>query len=295
VGSTEDDAAGVPDGDRRDGVGAPVEDLATVWSAPPPDRATDRAPPPAPGIPGVPAAEPPVPAAPPRRTHRWGLGAYVVVEVVFLGTSVLLGLFLAGDGPMTAGVLAVSLAAPSVLAAGTALLITRVRGNGPRIDLGLEWSWRDVGIGLAFGFGGLLITVPASILYVAIAGQDSTSAVGEVFDDVRAGPLLAVTVLLIVVVVAPVCEEIVYRGLLWGGVERLGAGRWGALGVTTVLFALAHFEFERTPLLLVVALPIAFARLYTNRLPASIVAHAVNNLLPGISLTLMLLGLLPTV
>ena len=92
------------------------------------------------------------------------------------------------------------------------------------------------------------------------------------------------------VLVAPLCEEIVYRGLLWGGVERLGAGRWVAFVVTTLLFALAHFEFTRTPLLLVVAIPIALARLYTGRLLASIVAHQINNLLPGDRAVLGLLG-----
>ena len=112
------------------------------------------------------------------------------------------------------------------------------------------------------------------------------------FGDIRAGVPLAVLVFLIVVVVAPLCEEIVYRGLLWGGVERLG-GRWTAFGVTTLLFALAHFEFTRTPLLLVVAIPIAAARLYTGRLLPSIVAHQVNNLLPGVALMLGLLGVLP--
>jgi uncharacterized protein len=97
----------------------------------------------------------------------------------------------------------------------------------------------------------------------------------------------------IVVFLAPICEEIVYRGLLWGAVERLGGVRWVAFGVTTLMFALAHFELTRTPLLLVVAIPIGLARLYTGRLLAGIVAHQINNLLPGISLMLMLLGLLP--
>ena len=72
-------------------------------------------------------------------------------------------------------------------------------------------------------------------------------------------------IFLIVVFIAPLCEEIVYRGLLWGAVERLGPGRWVALVVTTLLFALAHFEFTRTPLLLVVAIPIALARLLHRR------------------------------
>lgn len=201
-------------------------------------------------------------------------------------------IFLIGDVAPTAGLLAVALVVPTVLAAGTALLITRIRGNGPRIDLGLVWSWRDVGLGLAYGFGGLVITIPASIIYVAIVGEDATSAVGDEFGGIRAGPVLAALVLVIVVLIAPICEEIVYRGLLWGGVEKL-AGRWVAFAVSTLLFAIAHFEFTRTPLLLVVALPIALARLYTGRLLASIVAHQINNLLPGIVLMLGLLGVLP--
>ncbi len=242
--------------------------------------------------PTYPLQQAPAPSAPaPKPPHKWGLGAYLVVEVVFLLASFVVGRFLLSDVP-TAGQLAVAVGLPTVLAAATALLITRLRGNGPLIDLGLEWSWRDLGLGLAFGFGGLALTIPASIIYVAIVGADTTSAVGEVFGGLTAAPAMAVVVFLIVVFVAPLCEEIVYRGLLWGGVERLG-GRWVAFGVTTLLFALAHFEFTRTPLLFVVAIPIAVARLYTGRLLASIVAHQVNNLLPGIALLLGLLGVVP--
>jgi len=214
---------------------------------------------------------------------------------VFLLASGVIGFVLIDGGPGSASLLAVALGVPTVLAAGTAVLVTWLRGNGPRIDLGLRWSWRDLGLGLAFGFGGLLVTIPASILFVTIAGPDTTSAVGEVFGGVRAGLPLALAVFAVVVFVAPLCEEIVYRGLLWGGVERLGAGRWVTVTVTTLLFALAHFEFTRTPLLLVVAIPIALARLYTGRLLASIVAHQVNNLLPGLVLLLGLLGVVPLV
>jgi membrane protease YdiL (CAAX protease family) len=230
---------------------------------------------------------------PPARTHRWGLGAYFLVEAVFLLASVAVAGILGDRLSSSAGALVIALVVPTVLAAGTALLVTWWRGNGPAIDLGLQFSWRDVGIGLAFGVGGLVITIPASLLYVAIVGNDTTSAVGEEFGGVRSGPLLAVVVFVIVVFVAPLCEEIVYRGLLWGAVEKLGAKRWWALVITTVVFALAHFEFTRTPLLLVVAIPIALSRLYTGRLTAGVVAHGVNNLLPAVSLVLMLLGVLP--
>ena len=244
---------------------------------------------------GPPDAGPPGGAtAPPRRTHRWGIGAYVVVEAVFVGVSLLIGFAFLGK-PVSVTALTVALAVPTVLAAGVAMLITRLRGNGPRTDLGLIWSWHDVRVGIVYGVCGLVITIPASLLYVVLVGpEQASSAVGDVFEGLRAGPVAALTVVLVVVVLAPLCEEIVYRGLLWGALERYALPRWVPFVVTTLLFAVAHFEFTRTPLLFIVALPIALARLRTGRLAASVVAHQVNNLLPGVLLALALVGVLPT-
>jgi membrane protease YdiL (CAAX protease family) len=212
--------------------------------------------------------------------------------VFLLAGGLISGYVIVTGAQPTVGLLILGLVAPTVLAASTALLITKVRGNGPRVDLCLGWSWREVGLGLAFGLGGLALTIPASVVFVAIVGEDASSAVGDALGGMRAGPVLAVVVLLIVVVIAPMCEEILYRGLLWGGVERI-AGRWVAFAVSTALFALAHFEVTRTPLLLIVAIPIAAARLYTGRLLPSIIAHQINNLLPGVVLMLGLLGVVP--
>jgi len=233
------------------------------------------------------------PPHPPRAPHRWGLGAYFLVEAVFLLTSGLLAYALAGSLTSSAWAIALALSVPTICAAGLAALITRIRGNGPRVDLGLTMTRRDVVVGVACGFAGLVITIPASVLYVAIVGADATSAVGEALGGIRATPALAVLIFVLVVFVAPFCEEVVYRGLLWGAVERLGANRWWALGITTLVFALAHLEFTRTPLLLVVAIPIGIARVITGRLPAGVIAHQINNLLPGLVLMLGLLGVVP--
>jgi len=233
------------------------------------------------------------PPHPPRAPHRWGLGAYFLVEAVFLLTSALLAYALAGSLTSSAWAIALALSVPTICAAGLAALITRIRGNGPRIDLGLTMTRRDVVVGVACGFAGLVVTIPASVLYVAIVGADATSAVGEALGGIRATPALAVLIFVLVVFVAPFCEEVVYRGLLWGAVERLGANRWWALAITTFVFALAHFEFSRTPLLLVVAIPIGIARVITGRLPAGVIAHQINNLLPGVVLMLGLLGVVP--
>jgi membrane protease YdiL (CAAX protease family) len=229
----------------------------------------------------------------PRRTHRWGLGAFLLVEAVFLGVSILIGFLLVDPDRPSVAALGIVLAVPTLLAAGTAVLATQLRGNGPRLDLGLVWSRRDVGIGLAFGLGGLVLTAVAGAIYVSIVGPDASSAVGEVFAGQRAGLGAALLIAVIVVLVAPLAEEIVYRGLLWGALEKHGAGRWVAFGITTVVFAVAHFEFTRAPLLLVISIPIGLARVFTGRLLASVVAHQVNNLLPGLVLMLGLLGLVP--
>lgn len=224
---------------------------------------------------------------------RWGLGAFVLVESVYLLLSAAFAAAFVGAGRLAAGRLSLAVAAPTVIAAGLAMLITTIRGNGPRTDLRLHWSWRGLTLGLLFGVGGLLVTVPASLVYSSLVGPAGNSAVAKVFGGVRAPWPWAVTVFVIVVVVAPFCEEILYRGLLWQAVERRW-GRWVALVVTTAVFALAHFEPTRAPLLLVAALPVAFARLYSGGLLAAIVAHQVTNLLPGIALLLGLLGAMPS-
>ncbi len=232
---------------------------------------------------------PPVPDRP-----RWGLGAYLAAEAVFLLVSLALALPYAGQGRLPpVPVLLLGLIVPTALSAGTAMLITRWRGNGPRADLGLVFTRADLRQGLAFGVGGLALTIPAGALWGMVVGPDkANSAVAALFAGQKVAVPLAIVIFLVVWLVAPVCEEIVYRGLLWGGLERIGANRWWAFGLTTLVFALAHFEFTRTPLLLVVAVPIGLARVYSRGLGAPIVAHQVNNFLPAVSLLLLMLGVI---
>ena len=233
----------------------------------------------------------------PKRTHRWGFGAFFLAEGVFVLVSVLLSAHfghLSQTGPRFAPALLLSLVLPSVLAAGAAVLITVVRGNGPRADFGLRWSWSDVRTGLGIGGVGLVTTTVATELWVAWAGPaHANSAITELIGGGRIPPAVAVLVFLHVWLVAPLCEELLYRGLLWGAMERL---RWGQLAVfalSTAMFAIGHLEPERTWLLLVIALPIGAARLVTGRLTASVVAHQVNNFLPALGILLISLGLMP--
>jgi uncharacterized protein len=238
----------------------------------------------------VPAAAPPEPPA-----HRWGFGAFLLVEAVFLVSSVCIVLpFRAPGGRIPPVGLLVSLAVPTLLAAAVAVLATLVRGNGPLIDLRMGWRWSDVGVGLSLGLGGFVVTTIASLLWTRWVGQqNANSAVGSLLDGVHLSPTIAVLMFLHLWLVAPLCEEVIYRGLLWGAIERQRWGRWTPFVLSTMIFAVAHLEPLRTPLLLVIAVPIGLGRLLTGRLVSSVIAHQLNNLLPALGILLVALGLMP--
>ncbi|MGH3759597.1 CPBP family intramembrane glutamic endopeptidase [Actinophytocola sp.] len=233
----------------------------------------------------------------PVRTHRWGFGAFLFVFAVFVLSAVVIGAVVSEVAPESSNSATVALVGtivPTVLAAAVALLVTRLRGNGPRIDLRLSLQGDDLRTGLKFGVLGLVCTTLAAVVWTNVVGKENaTSAVGALVDNARMPLGAAIALFLFVWLVGPVCEEIIYRGLLWGALERLGWGRWAVFTLTTVIFAVSHLEPLRTSLLLVIGIPIGLARLFTGRLGASIVAHQVNNFLPALAVLLVAVGVMP--
>jgi len=203
------------------------------------------------------------------------------------------------DGSLSGPALLVALAVPSALAAVVVVGATRLFGGGApagrlRRELAVSWNWRDIGIGLTFGGGGLLLTIPASAVWARWVGEeDANSAVGEVIDGRALSPVIAVAVFFVIWLVAPLCEELLFRGALWRALERWHWNRWLIVVVTTLAFAFLHFELLRTPLLVVISIPLALARLLTGNLVASVVAHQTNNFLPAVGLLLLTLGVAP--
>lgn len=248
----------------------------------------------------IPTSRPPEPKPPP---HRWGFGAFLLAEVVFIVVSVLVPLgamvpyllvhpdAALDNVPLPAPVLVAALIIPQLIAAAVGLIATRLRGNGPVIDLRLRFGWRDVGIGVACGVAGVFLTIPLSLLWsYAVGADNANSAVGDAFKGLSMPVALAVVLFLDIWLIAPICEEIMFRGLLWGAMQRRGWNRWIILVATTTAFAAGHFELARMPLLLFIGLPIGVARLLSGRLAASVIAHQINNFLPALVLMLLLVG-----
>jgi hypothetical protein len=229
------------------------------------------------------------------------LAMFVAAEVTLLAVSVLVLLpFAAQDRRLPLWPLLALLIVPTALAALVAVAGTALLGGGPRRarvrrELAARWNGRDVGTGLAIGAAGLLLTFPAAAIWVEWAGSDqATSAVGDAFAGRRLDPLIAVLVSLVVWLLAPLAEEVIFRGVLWRALEHWRWNRWVIFAVTSVVFSIAHLELLRTPLLLVLSIPIGVARLLTGNLLAGVVAHQVNNFLPAVGLFLATTGLVPT-
>jgi uncharacterized protein len=229
-------------------------------------------------------------------SHRWGFGAFLLVEAVLVLSAVLLAAILdphSAGRPATVTDVMIGTIVPTVLAAAVAVLVTVVRGNGPVLDLRLGYRWADVKVGLKFGGFGIVLTVVAALVWSRIVGaSDASSAINTVVDGGRMPLSAAIVMFLFVWLVGPICEEIVFRGLLWGAIQRQQWGRWAAFGLSTAIFAASHLEPIRTTLLLVIAVPIGLARLVTGRLPASVVAHQMNNFLPALAMLLVAMGVM---
>ncbi|MCT2584729.1 CPBP family intramembrane glutamic endopeptidase [Actinophytocola gossypii] len=234
---------------------------------------------------------------PPTRTHRWGFGAFLVVYAVFVLSAVVIGALVgvvAPDAPTSSTVVLLGTMVPTVLAAVTAVLVTKLRGNGPKLDLRWSFHREDLRAGFKFGAIGLVCTTVGAVVWTNVVGdENASSAVGRLVENERMPLAAAITMFLFVWLVAPVCEEVIYRGLLWGALERLKWGRWAVFTLTTVIFAISHLEPLRTSLLLVIGIPIGLARLFTGRLGASIVAHQINNFLPALAALLVAVGAMP--
>ncbi|HSI02362.1 MAG TPA: type II CAAX endopeptidase family protein, partial [Reyranella sp.] len=82
--------------------------------------------------------------------------------------------------------------------------------------------------------------------------------------------------LALLAVLAPLVEELIFRGLLYG----LVAGRWGGLTawlVSSLAFATAHYEPAHVVLVLPLGLLFGWLRWRTDSLVPSLIAHILNN------------------
>lgn len=156
----------------------------------------------------------------------------------------------------------------------------RTFGSGDmRRDYSLRLNPVDL-IGVPIGVAaqiliGVVVYAPLRAVWPATFSQERMEEnVLRLTERATAG--WAVLLVVIVVIGAPLIEELVYRGLLQGAAARRAAAVWAVPGVA-LLFTLVHFRPVEYPGLFVFALIAGVAAWRTGRLGMPVLAHLAFN------------------
>ncbi|NNE73829.1 MAG: CPBP family intramembrane metalloprotease [Acidimicrobiales bacterium] len=95
-----------------------------------------------------------------------------------------------------------------------------------------------------------------------------------------------VAFVVMVVVVAPIAEELFFRGLVFGALREL-VPDWVAVGVSAAIFAAVHFQLVQFIGLFVLGVVLAVQTQRSDRLGPAIMTHAGFNAVTALSLVLL--------
>jgi membrane protease YdiL (CAAX protease family) len=208
------------------------------------------------------------------RVRWWSLAIFAVVLPALLGPSIFL---LRPSGML--GMLAAFFGS-ALLAVAVAVLPLGRRAVGA---LGFRpVGWRPIVGGT---LAALLISVAVTQLGVEPEGIKQAMEIAK-------EPPLFLASLLLMGVLAPLVEEMVFRGLLYGWLAGLWGG-WAAWLISSICFAAAHVELAHVLLVLPLGLWLGWLRRRTDSLWPSLVAHMVNNSLAVAAAALLDAGAQP--
>lgn len=218
------------------------------------------------------------------RSGRWGVPDAVIVLVVtqliaLLWAGIAVGLLWSGEfpEPLTPPALVVLTAGLWIGYGIGSLLVSTSKGDGPEVEYGARTRRSDLGPGIALGVATQVVLLP--LLYLVIAplfDTDPGDSARQLIDAI-AGPLDLALILLSVVVMAPLVEELFFRGLLLQSLARRFGDPVGIV-VSSALFAAVHLEWVVMPGLFLFGLIAAVITRRTGRLGMAWFMHASFNL-----------------
>ena len=150
---------------------------------------------------------------------------------------------------------------------------------------------REIGAGIVGWMGMLpiqLIGIVCTVVLMWMAGvaDGDSDAPTHPIIDALGDPFAVFTAFMVAVVLAPIVEETVFRGLLYRQLRSVSAFRRGAVSVlasaliTGLLFAAIHPQgVLAIPALMSIAIAVALAREWRGSLIAPVLMHGINNAL----------------
>jgi len=166
----------------------------------------------------------------------------------------------------------------------------QVKWNDFRSTIGATFLRRDVAVGIPLGIASQLVLVnavnwPLARLFPdAFSFEEVSKRASDLVDAAHGGWVVLLAV--VVIVGAPIVEEIVYRGVVQPGLVA-SWGRTAGIVVTAALFAAIHMQPVEFPGLFAFALVLGWARHSTGTIGMSIVTHMAFNA-TGLALVVLL-------
>ena len=250
----------------------------------------------------------------PGDARRWGLGdvwlgiAGSIAVVILVGSAIIavggyddfdeapMWLFSLANAPLHLTMLVV------------AVWAVTTKGRGVVNDLGLEFKVNDIGTGLLAGVLAQFILVPAvtyPIIWATNTDSDEISESARELADRATNAPGVIALVFTTVILAPVVEEIFFRGLAFEAYKKrrnlpwleqvlpgrlrpnTASGRWNpwvAALLSSAIFSAVHFQPLLSPALFAAGLVFAWLAQRHQRLGAAIWAHAAFNATTVISL-----------
>lgn len=170
------------------------------------------------------------------------------------------------------------------------ILWQRIRKRELLRLLGLEgWpSWGDVprAIGMFFVYYGIefaaLIVIGFIAQWIGASGFQEMLGQDQVIGFAKYGNSVTdlIFIFMALVVIPPVCEEIVMRGFLFGKLSekmKFKGGFWVAALVTSLLFAVAHGQWNVGIDTFILSMVLCWVRRETGSLWTGIIVHMLKN------------------
>lgn len=138
---------------------------------------------------------------------------------------------------------------------------------------------------IAFIFINDLYQILISLLHLPLQTNDQT-----ILQESKNAPVSTYATLLVSVFVAPICEEMFFRGFVFMGLLRI-MPVWGAILLSAFLFAVAHVDLGSFAVLFIIGIALAFVRWRTRSLWPSVLLHLLNNAIGTVLILLVMWGI----
>ncbi len=162
-------------------------------------------------------------------------------------------------------------------------IIFKVRGLTVRELLKALGIWRpltmrDVGLGLAGMVVYALLTMITQFVLQKIPGYDSGQAQNlGISTHLMGGEFIMAYIVL--VVITPFCEELLFRGALYDALRDAHMGKWVAVIVVSALFGLAHGQWNVGMDVFCLSMLACYLRELTGTIWPGVMLHVAKNAL----------------